>query len=120
MEFEIIGFDKLNKSFDNASKNFDKECDKLLVKVGNMFLSKVKLKTPVDTGVARRNWRMTKRTKEVIISNNTDYIIYLNYPHRTRGGKSMVEGHYMVERTMEEIDEEFDGIFDTMIENLFE
>ena len=68
----------------------------------------------------RRNWQPKRVDKlERLVYNNTHYGPYVNYGHRTRGGKSFVEGVYMLEKTVKEIEQELDKDFSIMIDNLF-
>ena len=47
------------------------------------------------------------------------YAQYVEYGHRTRGGKSFVDGVYMLEKSVKEIESELDKEFSIMIDNLF-
>lgn len=117
---EIKGLDNFAKTLNNSSNSFEDEAEKMLNNITSKFIAKVKLKTPVDTGVLRRNWQPKKVNKlERLIFNNTKYAQYVNYGRRTRGGKSFVEGVYMLEKTVKEIESELDKDFSIMIDNLF-
>lgn len=115
---EVQGLNNFSNMLNRSISNFDIECNKMLVTIGNKFLKKIKLKTPVNTGTLRRSWMMTKQAKEVIISNNVKYAMYVNYPHRTKNGR-VVEGRYMLEKTVSEIESELDKEFSIMIDNLW-
>ena len=120
---EIQGLDELVNTLNNASNNFEDEAEKALNNITNKFIAKVKLKTPVakkNGGTLRRNWQPKKTGKlERLVYNNTSYGIYVNYGHRTRGGKSFVDGVYMLEKSVKEIESELDKEFSIMIENLW-
>src|SRR5699024_1266447 len=119
-KMEIKGLNNFAKTLNNSSNNFEDEAEKMLNNIASKFIAKVKLKTPVDTGVLRRNWQPKKVNKlERLIFNNTKYAQYVNYGHRTRGGKSLVEGVYMLEKTVKEIEQELNKDFSIMIDNLF-
>ena len=82
--------------------------------------TRVVLKTPVDTGVLRRSWKYkTINENEGILSNGVHYAQYVEYGHRTRGGKSFIDGVYMLEKSVKEIESELDKEFSIMIDNLF-
>ena len=117
---EIQGLDKFTKTLNNASNNFEKEANKKLDTIASKLLSKAKLKTPVDTGLLRRSWQ-TKRLNnlERIVFNNVRYSSFIEYGHRTRGGKSFIDGVYMLEKSVKEIESELDKEFSIMIDNLF-
>ena len=120
---EIKGLDNFAKTLNNSSNNFEDEAEKMLNNITNKFVAKVKLKTPVaekNGGTLRRNWQSKRVDKlERLVYNNTHYGPYVNYGHRTRGGKSFVEGVYMLEKTVKEIEQELDKDFSIMIDDLF-
>ena len=120
---EIQGLDEFTKTLNNASNNFEKEASKKLDIIASKLIAKVKLKTPVakkNGGTLRRNWQPKKVGKlERVVYNNTEYASYVEYGHRTRGGKSFVDGVYMLEKSVKEIESELDKEFSIMIDNLF-
>ena len=44
----------------------------------------------------------------------------VEYGHRTRGGKSFVDGRYMLTKSVKEIEDTLTSEFSMMIENLFD
>ena len=117
---EIQGLDEFTKTLNNASNNFEKEASKKLDTIASKLIARVKLKTPVDSGVLRRSWQPKKiNNLERLVFNNVKYASHVNYGHRTRGGKSFVDGVYMLEKSVKEIETELDKEFSIMIDNLF-
>ena len=117
---EIQGLDEFTKTLNNASNNFEKEASKKLDIIASKLITRVKLKTPVDSGLLRRSWQPKKvNNLERLVFNNVKYASYVNYGHRTRGGKSFVDGVYMLEKSVKEIETELDKEFSIMIDNLF-
>ena len=116
---QLIGYIGLLRSMDNINKNFEKEANKYLKRVGKKFLRKVKLKTPVDTGYLRRSWR-TRMGKDlsITISTTTKYAPYVENGHRTKSGKH-IEGRYMLKKTVEEAEKDLDDEFEILIKNLW-
>ena len=117
---EIQGLNRFIRTLNNASNNFDEEASKTLNNISQKLVAKVKLKTPVDSGVLRRSWQ-TKKDGDLarIVYNNVKYAPHVEYGHRTRGGKSFVDGVYMLEKSVKEIESELDKEFSIMIENLW-
>ena len=117
---EIQGLNNFIRTLNNASNNFDEEANKRLNNISQKLIAKVKLKTPVDSGVLRRSWR-SKKDGELarIIYNNVHYAPYIEYGHRTRGGKSFVDGRYMLAKSVKEIEGTLTDEFSMMIEDLF-
>ena len=117
---EIKGLNGLTNTLNNMSNNFDDEASATLNKISQKLIAKVKLKTPVDSGVLRRSWRVKKEGELArIIYNNIHYAPHVEYGHRTRGGKSFVDGRYMLTKSVQEIEETLTSEFSIMIENLF-
>jgi HK97 gp10 family phage protein len=120
MNFEIEGLEEFIKSLDETSKNYDKNAKKTLNSIGMKLKAKTVLKTPVDTGVLRRSWTYkTKNANEGILSNSTRYSSYVEYGHRTKGGKSFVNGRYMLTKSIEEVKNEIDDDLGIVINDLF-
>ena len=120
---DIEGLEQLTRTLNNASNNFDMEAEKAIGRVANYILRNVKLKTPVaakDGGTLRRSWQV-KKTGELtrIIYNNVHYAPHVEYGHRTRGGKSFVDGRYMLTKSVKEIEDTLTSEFSMMIEDLF-
>lgn len=117
---EVKGLNEFTKTLENASNNFEKEANKKLDIIASKLIAKVKLKTPVDSGLLRRSWQPKKiNNLERLVFNNVKYASHVNYGHRTRGGKSFVDGVYMLEKSVKEIETELDKEFSIMIDNLF-
>lgn len=117
---EIQGLDEFAKTLENASNNFDEEANKKLDIIASKLVAKVKLKTPVDSGLLRRSWQPKKISNlERLVFNNCRYGQFVNYGHRTRGGKSFIDGVYMLEKSVKEIESELDKEFSIMIDNLW-
>lgn len=117
---EIEGLNKLVDTLENASSNFEKEASKKLDVIASKLIAKTKLKTPVDSGLLRRSWQPKRVSNlERIVFNNCKYASHVNYGHRTRNGKSFVDGVYMLEKSVKEIETELDKEFSIMIDNLF-
>ena len=116
----IQGLDNFIQTLNNASNNFDEEASKRLNNVSQKLVAKVKLKTPVDSGVLKKSWRSKKDGDLArIVYNNVKYGPMVEYGHRTRGGKSFVDGRYMLTKSVKEIEDTLTSEFSMMIENLF-
>lgn len=132
MEFEIKGFEGLDKTLEEADKDFDKSCKKVIKRVCGITKAKAINKTPVakvNGGTLRRNWRFkTKNSFEGLVYNNTEYAIHVEHGHRTRqgtgknpkpNGKLFVDGRYMLTKSLDEVSEEMEDIVFDMFEELF-
>ena len=116
----IQGLNNFIKTLNNASNNFDEEASKRLNNISQRLVRKVKLKTPVDSGVLKKNWRSKKDGDLArIVYNNVKYGPHVEYGHRTRGGKSFVDGRYMLTKSVKEIESDIEKEFSIMIDNLW-
>ena len=126
---EIQGLNRFIRTLNNATNNFDEEASKRLNNISQKLVAKVKLKTPVDSGVLRRSWRVKSEGQLAkIVYNNVKYGPHVEYGHRTRLGTGkgkpkgkikVVEGRYMLTKSVQEIEGTLTSEFSIMIENLF-
>ena len=114
--FEIKGIDNFLKDINNIQNNFQGDLQKLVEKHGGILLRNTKQRTPVDTGQLRRSWELEKGDLYVKLMNRTSYGIYLEYGHRTRGGKSYVEGVYMLKTSFEKTEKDFENDLEKLFE----
>ena len=107
--FEIKGIDNFLKGIDNIQNNFHGDLQRLIEKHGGILLRNTKMKTPVDTGQLRRSWELEKGDLYVKLFNRTEYAQFIEWGHRTRGGKSYVEGVYMLKTSFEKTEKDFEN-----------
>lgn len=96
------------------------------------YYAKVVRRTPVGQyddgrvgGTLRKNWTIGNVTKqgdiwEVEVFNNTGYGPYVNYGHRTRGGRGFVPGKFFVEISENEIKQEANKILQKELNKILE
>lgn len=110
---DLKNFDKFIEKVDaDISKHFESELKKLRKKA----LKTARLKTPVDTGRLRRSWKVVPlNSNSIKVMNNTNYAIHVEYPHRKRGGKGIVEGQYMLRDTFQELKQEMPNILTNIL-----
>ncbi len=71
----------------------EREVDDHFNFIASSAWSLVKMRTPVDTGLARRSWQLDLGKTKKIISNNLEYIIPLEDGHSPQAGPGhMVTG----------------------------
>ena len=130
LKFDKKGLEKLQKQLEELEKGkardkFFEDCAKELAA---RLLSLVKPKTPVGVyddpsrkgGTLRRGWTGGKntdaeafarslnveksgKTYTITVENNVEYAPYVEYGHRTRGGKGFVQGKHMLETSEQEL-----------------
>lgn len=89
---------------------FDKFMKEMLLELVFRLDAKVKMRTPVDKGLLRRNWQVGEFTKkgnsyEIEYFNNTEYASHVEFGHKTSSGKT-VEGVYMLTISEAELEAE--------------
>ena len=107
--FQIKGLDKFIISLNEMDDNFNSDLQKIVEKHGGKLLRNTKQRTPVDTGQLRRSWELEKGDLYVKLMNRTEYAQFIEYGHRTRGGKSYVEGVYMLKTSFEKTKKDFEN-----------
>ena len=95
------------------------------------LLRKVKMRTPVGVypdgsgksgGTLRRNWTIGATIRRegnsyiVDVINPTEYAPYVEYGHRTRGGKGFVKGRFMLTVSVDEIQRDAPKILEKKLE----
>ena len=113
--FEIKGIDNFLKDINNIQSNFQGDLQKLVEKHGGILLRNTKLKSPVDTGQLRRSWQLEKGDLYVKIFSSCEYVKHVEYGHRTRGGKSYVEGVYMLKTSFEKTEKDFENDLEKLL-----
>ena len=131
LKFNKKELEKLQKQLEELEKGkardkFFEDCAK---EMAARLLSLVKPKTPVGVyddpsrkgGTLRRGWTGGKRrsaeafadsltvkksgkTYTITVENNVEYAPYVEYGHRTRGGKGFVPGKRMLEISEQELE----------------
>ena len=129
MSFEIEGLDELVKRLKKGDSVIEKELSDAVNKLGASLVGSVKRKTPVGKsyknhtgGTLRRSWHVKRIDKYTVrVYNNTHYAGYVEFGHRTRGGKSFVEGQYMLTKSVEELSQQREemNIFESIIKNIW-
>ena len=130
LKFNKKELEKLQKQLEELEKGkardkFFEDCAK---EMAARLLSLVKPKTPVGVyddpsrkgGTLRRGWTGGKNTDAeafaksleieksgntytITVENNVEYAPYVEYGHRTRGGKGFVQGKHMLETSEQEL-----------------
>jgi len=94
---------------DRIQSRFPNFIRTVVARVGARLLAKVKMLTPVDTGLLRRSWFLTRESTpsevKVGINNNMHYAESVEFGHSTRGG-GRVAGRFMLKRAMAEMNEQ--------------
>lgn len=117
---KIDGLEELLKILTGSNKRFDGEAQKSVNKLGNKLLRKTKLKTPVDSGALRRSWQGQKGVLSYTVSNNLHYASHQEHGFRHYKSSKVVDGRYMLTKSVKEIEQEMDAEFEALIENLWE
>lgn len=103
VDIKIKGLDEALKSIENMNPSIERELTSTLNDEGIEWRDDVRANTPVDSGELRRGMTFEGVQKhtggfEMSLTNNLEYAGHVEFGHRTRGGKSMVKGRYMMKK----------------------
>lgn len=104
-----------------SAHDMDSLCRDAAKQLASRLLRKAKLRTPVDTGYLRNSWdcdfNVVYRGGEyrITVYNATEYAIYVEFGHRTRGGNGWVEGRFMMTRSEIELQSQAPKILENML-----
>lgn len=99
----IKGLDEALAQMENINSRIDAELTSTLNNEGIEWRDDVKANTPVDSGELRRSMVFEGVNKtgsgfEMSLTNNLAYAGHVEFGHRTRGGKGVVKGVYMMKK----------------------
>ena len=112
-EYFFDGLDEFEKQLSKMiEKEYPQEFKKMVLQIADELQGKVKQLTPKSKhgGRLRDGWKVgdiEKRGNEYYIEvyNNVEYAEHVEYGHRTRGGKSFVEGTHMLDIALSEVNQ---------------
>lgn len=119
----------LQKKIEKLERSeFEKLCDKISKELAARLLSKVIKRTPVGDytggGTLRRAWTVDNQTLvvekignmyQLMVVNNTEYASYVEFGHRTVGGRNWVEGQYMLTMSENELNSQAPKIVERLV-----
>ncbi|MFW5436248.1 HK97 gp10 family phage protein [Paenibacillus apiarius] len=111
------GFAEYAKQMKRMTELVEEETPTFVAQMGSRALAKTKKRTPVDLGLLRSGWRLSKVERagnkwKVTLFNNTEYALYIEYGHRlVIGGKTKgrVKGRFMMTTSCKEVENEMPG-----------
>ena len=120
----------LQTQMQQLNQERDEFCRAAAKELAARLLRKVKQRTPVGVypegsgkqgGTLRNNWTISAVQRNdnsytVDIINPTEYAPYVEYGHRTRGGKGFVKGRFMLTVSVDEIQRDAPKILEKKLE----
>lgn len=123
--YDPSGLQALRKKYEVASRVWTAYHLQLVVDIANEIIANTQMRTPVDSGRLRQNWRLGEvlqddNTVIVEIINNTEYASHVEYGHRQNVGQYVpaigkrlvqpkVEGKFMFTKSMNEADRDMEA-----------
>lgn len=104
--------EQLNKNMEKLmGADLDKFCTQAAKELAGRLLNKVVKRTPVDTGALRDAWTVTQVGHRgihytVVVLNNLQYGVYVEYGHRTADHTGWVKGRYMLTISTQELEQQ--------------
>ena len=87
MKMKITG---INSTFEALKIKLEDEKMKELRRVSKLMVADLKESTPVDTGLARDSWKAVEKKRSIEISNDVEYLKYLN-----EGSSKQAPSHFV-------------------------
>lgn len=126
-KLKTFGVKELQQEFMSiAKKDFPHLVDKMLHEMANRTLNRVKKKTPVDTGQARRSWQvgnLYKKNDDYYIEVFTDisYMKSLEFGHQYPNG-NWYRGKFMLTLSIKELENDMPNLvrkfYNTLLKEL--
>ena len=110
VKVDTKGLQELQKKLAQFERaEFDRIAQRCTDQLAARMLRKCVKRTPVITGHLKGNWKANKAVKRgsewrTAVYNPVKYAPYVEYGHRTRGGRGWVNGRFMMTRSAEEIE----------------
>lgn len=116
-----------------SGEELDKFCRSAAKELAARLLRKVKMRTPVGQypsgsgkvgGTLRNGWTIEAditrvgNEYEIVVYNPVNYASYVEFGHRTRGGKGWVEGRFMMTKSEMEIQNQAEKILERKLMKL--
>lgn len=117
---------KYQKNLLNAKEHFIDFEKRFLQTIANMAMEKVIPRTPVDTGLLRRSWKVSEVKQkgdcvQISIYNDAksdgmdeSYASYVEYGHFTRNRTSWVDGRFMLTVSTDELVQEMSNVWNRL------
>ena len=108
---DVKGLKALQKRLEKAADAAGKDAfyEAAVKELAARLLALVKKRTPVISGTLRRGWTVGELKKsesgyEIEVIDPIEYASYVEFGHRTRGGKGWVPGRFMMTVSASELE----------------
>ena len=121
---EMMAFQEKLERFEQIDK--DEFCKNAAKQLAARLLRSAIKNTPVDTGQLKKAWKcdynVVYRGGEyrITVYNPTEYASYVEWGHRTRGGRGWVNGRFMLTRAEEKLDPQVPAILEKRLQKELE
>lgn len=122
--YDSSGLEALKRKYEAAIILWPMYHREIVFKIANDIVANTQMRTPVDTGRLRQNWRIGEILQDadsiiIEIYNNTEYASHVEFGHRQEVGrfvpaigkrlvKPKVEGKFMFTKSMNEASREME------------
>ena len=111
VKVDVKGLEALRNRLEKAANAAEKDAfyESAVRELAARLLALVKKRTPVISGTLRRGWTVGKLKKseggyEIEVIDPIEYASYVEFGHRTRGGKGWVPGRFMMTVSASELE----------------
>lgn len=92
INFEVTGVAELSGALEEWTANFQELFTTRLQEIGQTAYDTMEGDSPVDTGFLQSSWQFSAEDMGFTITNDCDYVGFVEFGHATRGGGGYVEG----------------------------
>lgn len=92
IEMEITGVEELASSVDEWTTKFQELFTTQFQEIGQTAFDDMQSNSPVDTGFLQDSWDFSAEDMGFIITNDCEYVGFVEFGHATRGGGGFVPG----------------------------
>lgn len=89
---EITGFDAAGSTVNEWTTQFQELFTTQLQEIGQSAFDSMEGDSPVDTGFLQGSWQFSPEDMGFTITNDCDYVGFVEFGHSTRGGGGFVPG----------------------------
>ncbi len=92
ISLEVEGIAELSNAVTEWTDSLQELFTTRLQEIGQTAFDEMESNSPVDTGFLQSSWEFSPEDMGFVITNDCDYVGFVEFGHATRGGGGFVEG----------------------------
>lgn len=103
ISLEITGIEELASAIGEYSTTLQEQFTTQLQEIGQSAFDSMEGDSPVDTGFLQSSWQFSPEDMGFTITNDCDYVGFVEFGHSTRGGGGFVPGQNWITPAYEQM-----------------